>query len=179
MAKLFTDIPFDFDANSRRSPSQSVKSNDLNTEDAEILSERDRSIMMIASSILEGLALDLDHVRIDLAKQAANSPDESLLFQIIDFLEFAQVPQEWEDGEKDFSIIKAAIGRTLSAASSEDDLMEICFGKDRKQQHWVVQRLIKWLASDRSDMVVCSSIMLANLVRRGTSLFISQNASIA
>lgn len=130
------------------------------------LLENESNSLLLAASLFEGLSMDIDALAITVSQSS------STLLQLCDFVESDKTPQTWKSSEtlkKNWSMVKSATAKGLIAAASMDDVMMHCLDKNRSA--WIIDRCLDWLArEDRPDLCMCSSVILANLARSGSSL---------
>lgn len=151
------------------------------------------------SSLIESLSLDVEDIRYSLARGFQN-PDEHdgvpCLQSILDFIESGNYPSSWRlcstlaDGElqqmeKSFGICKAALVKSVVEVAGEEINEEVLWDESvaEKPGGEFVFRMVKWIkdfvaAGDtngpeslpRDDLVICASLSLGNLARRGKQL---------
>ena len=134
-----------------------------------------------ASSLLESLALDSEEVQVFLAQTAACASDTEpgpLLKYILDFVEFGhyppywamEVPSERTKREKDFDLCKAAVIKTIVEVTGATRCIDTLWDLSRPAG-WFVSRMIDWARKHvngiRDDLVICATLSLGNLARRG------------
>lgn len=72
------------------------------------------------------------------------------------------------EAEKTFATFKAEVARIVIGVCSNDKVMQEAFSPGSSLQ-WLLPLCKRWLQqSDRSDLIITSSTMLANLARKGT-----------
>ena len=135
-----------------------------------------------------------------MARAADAQSTKSTLELLVDFLEHAEPPANWrslpaqspdpaaststapapntvaEESSclKEFSNVKAAVARVIIAAASEDSVMVQAFvPKDAQgSTAWLVRRMVEWLEiSERGDLLICATVLLANLARQGRHVY--------
>jgi hypothetical protein len=135
-----------------------------------------------ASSLLESLALDSEEVQVFLARTAASGPSDTepgpLLKSILDFVEFGNYPPYWSKEtpserakrEKGFDLCKAAVIKTVVEVTGATRCIDTLWDLSRPNG-WFVSRMINWIRTNvtgtRDDLVVCATLSLGNLARRG------------
>ena len=143
----------------------------------------DVDLLNDVSSLLESLALDSEDVQVFLAQTAAafdpsHESGSSLIKYILDFVEFGGYPPYWSretpservKREKAFDMCKAAIIKAVVEVTGALRCIDILW--DIGQENgWFVSRLIRWVrtnvTSTRDDLVICATLCLGNLARRG------------
>jgi Rap1 GTPase-GDP dissociation stimulator 1 len=141
----------------------------------------DVDLLNDVSSILESLALDSEDIQVLLAQTAAYHPSlegTPLIKYILDFVEFGDYPPSWsreilsEQGKrkKTFDMCKAALIKTVVEVTGALRCIDILWDLNQPNG-WFVSRLIRWVqanvTSNRDDLVVCATLCLGNLARRG------------
>lgn len=141
------------------------------------LAEADADLIEEASTLLETLSLDVESVRTALA-------DRSLLEPIVDFIEKAHYPSEWDSTSsewrkahaKTFDLCKGALIKAVITVAGEDQNMDELWqaGEGEIPDSWFVKRAIGWImdhsttkSSTRDDLLICGTLSLGNLARRG------------
>ena len=147
--------------------------------------ETDLELITTAASLLEGLSIDLDLAKHDIAfapyPPASSSSSDTLLGKLFDFVELASPPAYWgglsEDGgafgEKGFATVKSAVMRAVVEAPNSDGVMNRLFSGEGKS--WVVEKLVGWVRKPkegREDLLICAAHMLAALGRKGKHRFV-------
>jgi hypothetical protein len=127
------------------------------------LVDTDCGILLVAAELLEAFLLDVEVARKEIGVA-------SIILPLLDFVENRLMPDSWRGSaarQSDWQHIHSAISKGLTAVATEDSVMEACFAAGSEMGQ-VLQKLEKWLQkSDRDDLLVCSSVMLANLARSG------------
>lgn len=184
IAPLHVYIP-PFDTLSTLTESEDAESSRLYiTTDLEIMDE--------AAELLESLSLDVEEVRVALVQDAititsANKRTEKhtqgYLTLLLNFVEHGSYPPYWSDEleakvisswQKRLDLCKSAIVKTVVEAIAEEKNHEVLW-KHPGDEGSIISRLIRWLriypslspSEARDDLVICSTISLANLVRNG------------
>lgn len=150
-------------------------------EDIYSLVETDLTILATATELLEDHSYRTEalHNAIAFATSSSDHRPKLLLQAFMDYLENAELlpsylPVAKHDQandnaleiEKTFSHIKASVGRTLVGLVGSDRVMIEAFQAKDSSLEWLVSRCIAWLEG-RSDLIITSSTMLANLARKG------------
>jgi Rap1 GTPase-GDP dissociation stimulator 1 len=145
----------------------------LITADVELLTD--------VSSLLESLALDSEYVQVSLAEtvsSASHVTGPCLIKSILDFVEFGNYPPYWSKEtpserakrEKEFDMCKAAIIKAIVEVTGALRCIDILWDLN-SPDGWFVSRLIRWIrtniTSTRDDLMVCATLCLGNLARRG------------
>ena len=141
----------------------------------------DVDLLTDVSSHLESLALDSEDVQAYLAQTATSDPSQcspALIKDILDFVEFGNYPPYWSreipsekaKREKEFDMCKAAIIKTVVEVTGALQCINVLWDLNTPTG-WFVSRLIRWIqtnvTSPRDDLVVCATLCLGNLARRG------------
>jgi hypothetical protein len=158
-------------------------SNDVSDEDEDSHLDTCIELLSISAALLEGLALDHDiHKQtISLTSYDSTSPSPSLLYRLLEFVEFASPPSDWTRSEeetkrlaKTFEVVKAATVRAVVEGMNDDKVMHELWKLDgeAKGGNWLIEKLVCWLDEEsqdgkREDLMVCASHMLAGLGRSG------------
>lgn len=133
--------------------------------------------------------MDVTDIRLSLARGLSN-PEETdgvaCLDELLTFVENADYPPYWSEDiaekptrEKAFDVCKAAVIKAIVEVAGEDKNGDVLFpGSDtEKPGGEFVDRMIKWIrdytssdnANNREDLVVCATLSLGNVVRKGAS----------
>lgn len=137
------------------------------------------------SEILESLSLDVEDVRLSLAR-GMTFPEEHggrpCLAAMLDFVEYGNYPPYWatEDPQdtslwrKSLDICKAAVIKAIIETAGDEKNIDVLWDIFESDTGFV-SKMIKWLhayqemepSDARDDMAICSTLSLANLARRG------------
>jgi len=158
-------------------------SNDASDEEDDSHLDTCIELLSISAALLEGLALDheIHKQTISLSSYDSTSPSPSLLYRLLEFVEFASPPSEWTRNEeekkrlaKTFEVVKAATVRAVVEGMNDDKVMHELWklGGEAKGGNWLIEKLVGWLDEEskgwkREDLMVCASHMLAGLGRSG------------
>lgn len=143
-------------------------------------------MLTAAASLLEGLSIDLDSAKAEIAfapfppSPPPLTPTNPLLSRLFDFVELASPPPYWaqvgEDGTfgaKGFATVKSAVMRAVVEAPNADAVMNKLFiERGENGKSWVVEKLVGWVREPkegREDLLICAAHMLAALGRKGQS----------
>ncbi|KAI5900352.1 uncharacterized protein SCHCODRAFT_02607671 [Schizophyllum commune H4-8] len=156
------------------------------------LVEADFEILDDCCEVLESLCLDVEDVRLSLARGYYDPDGEHLgvpcLSHMLDFVEHGGYPPVWrtvfDDGdrrtkEKAFDVCKSAIVKAIVEMSGEERNEPILFASIGSGGPYV-ERMVGWIkafvksadeasSSDslpRDDLVICATLSLGNLARR-------------
>lgn len=136
--------------------------------------------------------MDDDEVRLSLA-QSFKSPEKSngtpCLLEMLNFIEHGTLPTyysplnetpepDYTTREKSLGICKAAIVKAVVEVAGEDKNLEVLWddqGKEKsKPGGEFIDRMIQWIRThktlsetNRDDLIICASLCLANLARKG------------
>ena len=133
-------------------------------------------------TLLEGLSLDSEEVRMYFAESLSLPPEQSLILQLIDFIEKGEYPDYWNlDGEQErqqrekaFDVCKAGSIKALVSIAGETMAMDKLWGDGE----FLVQRVANWITtgtasgSKRDDLIIAGCLTLGNLARKGFSYFL-------
>jgi hypothetical protein len=139
--------------------------------------------------LLESLTLDSEEIRLALAE------DPTYLRIILRFIEFAQPLPDWRTDdstgkdkarwEKTVGLCKAAVIKALVTVAGEDkavsklwDDTKLDGGNPTAPGGWFVAAMLAWIkqyrtvnpSNARDDLVICATLTLGNLARRGELL---------
>lgn len=136
-------------------------------------------------TLLESLALDVEDVRLSLARGVLFPAEHSgvpCLSHILNFIEKGDYPPLWSESgldaayEKKFDICKAALIKAVVEVSGEDKNEDVLWDETEEDQPGgaFVCRMVDWVRSyaqghsnGRDDLVICATLSLGNLARRG------------
>ena len=172
------------------------------------LVQTDFDVLEESCMLIESLALDMEDVRLSLAR-GFNFPAEHdnipCLSRMLDFIEKGDYHPFWctDSGtdeaerrrkERLFDICKAAIIKVVVEVAGEEKNEEVLWDDSEKGGQFV-DRMVKWIKDDvakrdlvaqqasgslidglgsqadtriRDDLVICATLSLGNLARRGT-----------
>lgn len=157
------------------------------------LLQADFELLSDSCSQLESLALDVEDVRLSLARGfqfPAEHQDVSCLIAMLDFIEHGNYAPLWyvqheasfsmadvRNQEKAFDDCKAAVIKAVVEMSGEDKNIDVLVDESdpTKQGGSYVSRLVNWIrnfvlggmhGNARDDLVICATLSLGNLVRR-------------
>jgi hypothetical protein len=141
-------------------------------------------------TLLEGLSLDSEDIRMRFVESLSHPPEQSLILQLVDFIEKGEYPEYWNlDGdqeqqqrEKAFDVCKAGSIKALVSIAGETKAMEKLWGDG----DILVKRMEGWITtgatngSKRDDLIIAGCLTLGNLARKGhfiSSLSFSTNTA--
>ena len=141
--------------------------------------------------LLESLTADVEDVRLSLAR-GVSFPEEhggqSCLLQMLSFVEYGDFPSVWTTFASDIppqelarwhklvETCKTAVIKAIVETAGEERNLEVLWDiSEAEQGEGFVSRMVGWLKNSltappseaRDDLVICSSLSLGNLVRRG------------
>ncbi|THH12748.1 hypothetical protein EW146_g7403 [Bondarzewia mesenterica] len=149
------------------------------------LIQADFDVLEEACSLLESLTMDVEDVRLALARGIA-SPDEhggvNCLLELLKFIEEGDYhplwttdsPAERSRKEKSFDFCKAALIKAVVEIAGEEKNIDVLWddSDDAAPGGAFVSRMVHWIKShknlkeqDRDDLVICATLSLGNLVR--------------
>lgn len=153
------------------------------------LLQTDFEILEESCSLIESLCLDVEDVRLSLARGLV-FPEEHQGVQcfsdMLDFIETANHPKLWTAfGEADktakersFDFFKAAVIKSVVEVAAEENNADVLWdaGEETSAGGIFVCRMVQWLRSfveapeklGREDLAICATLTLANLATRGT-----------
>jgi len=163
-------------------PSEESIVNDLLDADFDILEE--------SCSLIESLSLDVEDVRLSLARGfdfPAEHGGVRCFSNILDFIERAGPHPMWTDvdraqKEKSLAMCKAALIKSVVEVAGEDHNEDVLWDESNPEMPGgeFVCRMVEWIKgyiSDmmarggtgpgRDDLLICASLSLGNLARRG------------
>lgn len=145
-------------------------------------------------TLIESLSLDVEDVRLALAREYRSSSeshgDRPLLSVILNFIEHGSYSPLWRAAstigdaelkrkEKEFDMCKAALIKSVVEVASEELVLWDEFDELKPGGEFVC-RMVRWIkdyvrdmdqgsgpAFDRDDLVICASLSLGNLTRKG------------
>ncbi|ESK96931.1 gtp binding [Moniliophthora roreri MCA 2997] len=190
------------------SPHVAALPNGLPTELSATLLQADFESLEESCSLIESLSLDVEDVRLSLARGhqfPAEHGGVPCFSCILDFLEQGETPPLWKDmpssfdakrKEKGFEMFKAALIKTVVEVVGEERNEDVLWDDSEvgTSGGQFVSRMVQWLKkcvhdmekgdgeySSRNDLVICASLSLGNLARRekNASVLLSPPHSLA
>ncbi|KAH9946201.1 uncharacterized protein BXZ73DRAFT_86375 [Epithele typhae] len=132
--------------------------------------------------LIESLCLDVDDVRLSLARGMTFSEDHGIkcLSEMLDFVERADYPSYWTSEErpskeKGFDLGKGAIVKAIVETSGDEMNIDILWDDSEadKPGGEFVSRMVAWIhshkdlkTSSRDDLLICATLSLGNICRR-------------
>lgn len=150
--------------------------NSFFSTDVEVLEE--------VCELVESSSLDVDDVRLALARGMAENAQPPCFSTLLDFVESADYPPSWRDENvppedvirwrRSVDLCKTAVIKAVVEVAGDEDNIDVLWNA-RTLENSLVPRLLKWLKvehdkgvdSARDDVVICASLCLGNLARRG------------
>ena len=143
------------------------------------LLETELTILSTASELLEMHACNSELHQENLAfGHMDDGAHAELLPSLLNFIEYGELLPSWQpvikqdilEGDslevsKTFSTIKASVARIAIAIFSSDKVMDDVFKRNGSTRR-ILDRCKRWLGG-APDLIITSSIILANLARRG------------
>lgn len=142
--------------------------------------------------LVEALSADEERVRalllISSGKSSSTTSLDSPFAHLIRFVERAEPLPYWTAGpaeqrerpvwEKDLGLCKAAAIKAIVTVAGEDSQMDVLWGQNDPSGGWFVEKMLSWIKEypaakesrnqdERDDLVICATLCLANLARRG------------
>ncbi|KAF5357793.1 hypothetical protein D9756_001613 [Leucocoprinus leucothites] len=161
------------------------------------LVKSDSDVLEDACTLIESLSLDVEDIRITLARGYFFPSEHSgvpCLSTILDFVELGDYPPTWTDSgvfddsererkEKSFGMCKAALVKAVVEVAGEEKNSEVLWDDSNSGQPGgrFISRMVGWIksyvaqASDktvhrpRDDLIIAASLSLGNLSRRSSS----------
>lgn len=152
------------------------------------LLQADFDVLEESCSLLESLCLDVDDVRLSLARGLV-FPEEhhgvKCFSDMLDFIEDASYPTLWTSfaaseraaKERSFDFFKAAVIKSVVEVAAEEKNADVLWdaGEDISPGGVFVCRMVQWIRSfadapeksGREDLAICATLTLANLATRG------------
>jgi hypothetical protein len=147
----------------------------LVTADFEVLEE--------TCTFIESLCLDVEDIRLSLARGLSFPDGEHggvrCLEEIAAFIERGDYPPLWAEEstdvrqkrQKSFDFCKAALIKAIVEVAGEDKNIDVLWDDSEadKPGGTFVSAMVSWLKQvpARDDLIICASLSLGNLVRRG------------
>ncbi|KAL5511837.1 hypothetical protein ACEPAH_5055 [Sanghuangporus vaninii] len=143
--------------------------NPLLATDVEVLEE--------VCQLIEGMTMDIEDVRLDLARGIVENEEQPCLALMLDFIESAEYLPFWEEHDlpteevnrwkRAVDFCKTAVIRSVVEVSGEDGNLDVLWN-DAVQESAFVSRMLSWLQATQShdDLVICAALSLGNLVRQ-------------
>ncbi|KAJ3966937.1 hypothetical protein EV361DRAFT_933110 [Lentinula raphanica] len=158
-------------------------------------------------TFIESLSLDVEDIRLSLArgyKHPKDHPAGLSLLSILDFLEKGDYPSVWANAPQDFDVSRKQKAFDMCRAALIKTVVEVAGEEDAAKSLWVdsedteggefVLRMVGWLKGyvfdmdagsgaffNRPDMAICASLSLGNLTRqeKHANLLLSPPHSLA
>lgn len=125
--------------------------------------------------LLESLCLDVEDVRLALARGLASPAEHDgvrCLEDVLDFIERGDYSPFWSDEDrprrtKAFDMCKAALIKAVVEVAGEEKNVEVLW-EETAEGGPFVSRLVHWIKGERTreDLVICATLALGNMVRR-------------
>lgn len=155
-------------------------------------------ILEEVSALFESLCLDVEDIRLSLARGMI-FPEEHggvhCLEQVLAFIEQGDYPPSWASEseadqkkyKKTFDFCKAAFIKAVVEVAGEEKNTDVMWDDSEEESPGgpYVSKMVDWIRRGanedanhfRDDLVICASISLGNLVRRGMCLDASFTSS--
>ncbi len=148
------------------------------------LVQTDFDIYEQVCGLIESLCIDVEDVRLSLAR-GLTFPDEHggvpCLSDLLTFVEQGDYPPYWTAEErplkeKGFDLGKGAVVKAIVETAGEEKNTDTLWDDSEadKPGGEFVHRMVQWIrthknlkASDRDDLVICATLSLGNICRRG------------
>lgn len=156
----------------------------------------DWDVLEESCTLLESLSLDIEDVRLSLARGVPFPAEHNgvpCLSNILDFIEKGAYPPLWSSSgldsglEKKFDICKAALIKAIVEVAGEDKNEDVLWDETEEDHPGglFVTRMVDWIktyagaaTAGRDDLIICATLSLGNLARRGQSSFKNLNSNI-
>lgn len=142
----------------------------------------DVEVLEEVCELLESLTMDVEDVRLALARGKSLNEAPPCLDYMLDFIEGAEYLPEWFVSEipqeeinrwkQTVDLCKTAIIKAVVELSGEENNLETLW--DISKPDGFVARMLKWLKDAyerpqayRDDLLICSTLCLGNLIRQG------------
>jgi hypothetical protein len=151
----------------------------------------DWDVLEESCTLLESLSLDVEDVRLSLARGVPFPAEHNgvpCLSDVLDFIEKGDYPPLWSSSglglEKKFDICKAALIKAIVEVAGENKNEDVLWDEteDDHPGGLFVCRMVHWVrtyarpgTAGRDDLVICATLSLGNLARRGPPMFASVN----
>ena len=153
------------------------------------LIKTDWDVLEESCTVLESLSLDVEDVRLSLARGVPFPAEHNgvpCLSNILDFIEKGDYPPLWSSSgidvglEKKFDICKAALIKAIVEVAGEDKNEDVLWDETEEDHPGgqFVCRMVNWIktyvgggTAARDDLVICATLSLGNLARRGLYSF--------
>lgn len=163
------------------------------------LLKSDFDVLEESCTLLESLSLDVEDVRLSLARGVLFPAEHNgvpCLFNILDFIEKGNYPQIWYSNldsatvtqmEKKFDICKAALIKAIVEVAGEEKNEDVLWDETEEDQPGggFVCRMVDWIRNcvngstlGRDDLIICATLSLGNLARRRTFCTFQYDVSI-
>lgn len=155
------------------------------SEIRETLVSADVESLEESCALLESLSMDVEDVRLSFAR-GLTFPDEHdgvpCLSDMLNFLDRGEYPPWWVDDpdrvayERSFENCKAGIIRAVVEVSGEQKNTDILWDESEDDKpggefvSWMVQWIRKADKKGKEGLVICATLTIGNLVRRGEIL---------
>ncbi|TFK54932.1 hypothetical protein OE88DRAFT_1710689 [Heliocybe sulcata] len=136
-------------------------------------------------SLIEALALDVEDIRLALARSTnfdGSSEVPSSLAVILDFIERAEHPPIWESEyseeerakrSRSFDMYKAALVKVIVEVAGDDRNEDVLWEKGTGDDTFI-GRMVSWIRTHkdltavnvRDDLIICSTLSLGNILRQ-------------
>ena len=161
-------------------------------ESRQALIAADLSVLDESVTLLEGLSIDSEDVRMAIAQSIKLTPNVSPFYRLLQFLELGDYPTYWDkDGQselskrqKAFDIYKAAAIKVVVSVAGESNAATTLWDPESGPLGGtLVSKMVSWVkkASDtpetrRDDLVICGALTLGNLTHNGMILWDSMSS---
>lgn len=141
-------------------------------------------------ALLEVLCLDVEDVRLSLARGLIFQEEHGVrcLSDMLTFVGSGEYPLYWNEDpdkqqyERSLDNCKGGVIKAIVEVAGEEKNADTLWdeSEDDKPGGEFVSRMLEWIktskASKREDLLICATLSIANLIRRGTSCMLSHFA---
>lgn len=166
----------------------------------EDLIDADFDVFEESCSLIESLSLDVEDVRLSLAR-GFDFPSEHggvrCFSTILDFIEQGSPHPKWQESdrkkkEKSLAMCKAALIKSVVEVAGEEHNEEVLWDESNPEKPGgeFICRMVDWVktyvsdvaanhetGTGRDDLVICATLSLGNLARRGTFVWYTLNSA--
>lgn len=148
---------------------------------------RDVEVLAEVCELIEAATMDIVDVRLALARGLVDKEEPPCLQLLLEFIEYGDYMPGWDTTnvraeevarwKRAVDLCKTAVIKAVVELSGEEGNLTVLWDLTAPQGGFI-PRMLKWLhdantSEDiRDDLVICSTLSLGNLVRRGKSSFL-------
>lgn len=149
----------------------------------ETLISADMESLEESCALLEILCLDVEDVRLALARSLMFTEEHGVecLSEMLTFVRGADYPPWWNEDpdkqqyERSLDNCKAGVIKGIVEVAGEEKNTDVLWdeSEDDKPGGEFVSSMVEWIktsnVAEREDLIICATLSIANLIRRGTS----------